>query len=364
MKISISKDALVDALQVIHGVVGLRSSIPILSNVRLEAAKDRLLLTTTDLDMTMQCWTEAQVVKGGCTTLPARRLLSIVRELPSETVEIEVDEKHAAVITCGSVFFKIHGLGEDEFPAAPKYNVGPGLTMEQAVFKSMLQRTAYAASADESRYVLNGTLLSFKGNKLVVVATDGRRLALAEQEVEVPKEAEGEFIVPTKAVNEVLHSMKDEGAVKIFAAKNQIGFEFANVVVISKLIDGAYPNFRQVIPAQCERRVTLEREQFLNAVRRMAIVTSEKAGSVRLTFAKNKLKVSAIAPEVGEAHEVLPIKYTDKELTVAFNPEYIMDPLRNLTQDEVYLEMTDELGPGVIKCDSPFVYVLMPMRVS
>jgi DNA polymerase-3 subunit beta len=146
--------------------------------------------------------------------------------------------------------------------------------------------------------------------------------------------------------------------------KNQAGFELGDVLLITKLIEGTYPNFRQVIPGQCEHRIPIEREVLLTALKRVALLTSEKASSIKLTFGKNKLKLSAQSPDIGEAHETVPIKYTGKEMVVAFNPDYIMEPLRNLANDEIYVELTDELSPAVLKCDVPFIYVLMPMRVS
>ena len=364
MKIVIGKDAVMSGLQMVHGVVNVRPTLPVLSNVLLQAKDDKLWLTTTDLEVTMRCGVEAKVTKAGATTQPARRLLSIIRELPADNIEIDVDEKNSAAITCASSFFKILGLPEDDFPVTPKNEGGFSFTIEQRVLKEMLQKTSYAASADETRYILNGTLMSFKGNKLTLVATDGRRLALTEHELEFPKEAEIDVIVPTKTVNELLRCLKDEGTLKIHTTKNQAGFEFDDVLLTTKLIDGTYPNFRQVIPAQCDQRIAVEREGFLTALKRVALLTSDKASSVKLLFGKNKLKISASSPDIGEAHETVAIKYAGKELAVAFNPDYIMEPLRSLANDEVYMELTDELSPGVMKCDVPFIYVLMPMRVS
>jgi DNA polymerase-3 subunit beta len=364
MKIVISKDAVMSGLQMVHGVVNVRPTLPVLSNVLLQAQDEKLWMTTTDLEVTMRCAVEAKVAKTGATTLPARRLLSIIRELPADNIEIEIDEKNSASITCGAAFFKILGLPEDEFPAIPKYDGGTTFTVDQRVLKEMLQKTFYAASNDETRFILNGTFVSFKGNKLTLVATDGRRLALTEHEMEFPKESESEAIVPTKAVNELLRVLKDEGTVKIHMTKNQAGFEFNDVLLITKLIEGTYPNFKQVIPGQCEHRIPIEREVLLTALKRVALLTSDKASSIKLTFGKNKLKISAQSPDIGEAHETVAIKYTGKEMVVAFNPDYIMEPLRNLVTDEIFVELTDELSPGVIKCDVPFIYVLMPMRVG
>jgi len=364
MKLVIGKDTVLSGLQTVHGVVNVRPTLPVLSNVLFEARENKLWLTTTDMEVTMRCVVEAQVSSAGATTIPARRLLSIIRELPADNIEIDVDDKNAASITCGSAFFKINGLPDDEFPVIPKSEDGHTFTMDQKVLKEMLQKTFYAASTDETRFILNGTLMSFKGNKLTLVATDGRRLALTEHELEFPKEFECEAIVPTKAVNELIRILKDDGVVKIHTGKNQASFELDGVTLTTKLIEGTYPNFRQVIPGQCEQRIAVEREILLTALKRVALLTSEKSSSIKLTFGKNKLKISASSPEVGEAHESVAIKYNAKEIQVAFNPDYIMEPLRNIANDEVFVELTDELSPGVIKCDVPFIYVLMPMRIS
>jgi DNA polymerase-3 subunit beta len=236
--------------------------------------------------------------------------------------------------------------------------------LNQGVFKEMLRKTSYAASADETRYVLNGVLLSFKGGKLTMVATDGRRLALVEHEVEFAKDAEADVILPSKAVNELVHTLKDDGSLRIVIADNQAMFEFDDTSLCSKLIDGTYPSFRQVVPDKCEERITIEREGMLNALKRVSLVTTDKSNATKLTFSKNRLVISTNTPDVGEAKETLPVKYSGRELKVAFNPEFIMDALRVLTNDEISIELTDEMSPGVVKCDIPFLYVLMPMRVG
>lgn len=364
MKFKIEKNALVNGLQMGYGIISPRSTVPILSNVLLRADEKKLWLTTTDMEVSVRCSVEADVSKVGSSTIPARRLLSIIKELAGQEVEIEIDEKNAASIRAGSSFFKVMGQSDDDFPRLPEFKGKFNYVLDQGQFKAMLNNVAYSASSDETRYVLNGVYLKFAGEKLTVVATDGRRLALAEHDVEFPKEAESEMIIPSKAINELLHSLKDQGQLKICAVGNQTMFEFDNILVVSKLIEGSYPNFKQVIPAQSSERVPIEREGLLSAVRRVALLTSEKSNSVKLTFTKNKLKVSVTTPEVGEAHETMAVKYSGKEMSVAFNPEYLMDPLRHLTNDEIYLELSDEMSPGVVKCDQPFLYVLMPMRLS
>ncbi|MFO7871642.1 MAG: DNA polymerase III subunit beta [Kiritimatiellia bacterium] len=364
MKFKVSKPQLLEGLQTVQNVVSTRITLPILANVLVKAEKGRLLLATTDLEVSIQRAVKAEVTKAGASTIPAKRLTSIIRELPDQPVEIDIDEKNTASINCKSSFFKILGLPEDEFPPASKPDGKYCYKLEQGIFKEMLRKTVYAASTDETRYVLNGLLLSFKQNKLTVVATDGRRLALVEYEVEIPKEAEIDIIVPTKVANQLIHTLADEGELNLYVSGNRVTFEFGDVMISSKLIEGTYPNFNQVIPSQSEERIAVERESLLTALRRASLVTSEKSIATKLTFGKNKLVVSTNAPDVGEARETVPVKYAGKEIEVAFNPEYMIAPLRTLTNDEIYIEVTDDLSPGVIKCDIPFLYVLMPMRVS
>jgi DNA polymerase-3 subunit beta len=360
MKFKVTKSKLLEGLQAVQNVVNIRSTLPILSNVLITAEKDKLLLTTTDLDILIKCGVDAEVTKTGSTTLPAKRLASIIKELSDEEIDFDVDDKNMAQIKCGSAQFKIYGLSEDEFPPVAKPDSKYAYSMDQKDFK----KTHYAASSDETRFILNGVLMSFKAGKLTIVATDGRRLAFAEREVEFPKDAEADIILPSKAVNELMHTLADDGKLKIHAKDNRIMFEYGSTLLISKLIEGTYPNFRQVIPTQCEEKVTVEREGLMAAVRRVSLLSKDRSTAVKFTFGKNKLTVSLTSADVGEAKESLPIKYAGKEIAIAFNPEFVIDPLRTLTDDEVNFELVDELSPGVIKTDVPFLYVIMPMRIS
>jgi DNA polymerase-3 subunit beta len=208
-----------------------------------------------------------------------------------------------------------------------------------------------------------------KEHKLTMVATDGRRLALVDEEVEVGTGSQGEFIVPAKAVNELTRLLQDKGEVEITFSDNQAAFTLKDekdktILLITKLIEGNYPNYRQVIPAETRERVTMAREEFLHALRRAEIMTSEKQNSVKLSFGKNSLAITANTPDVGEARETMAINYKGKEISIAFNPAYVIEPLTALDTDEVFLELIDELSPGVLKINGPFLYVVMPMRLS
>jgi DNA polymerase-3 subunit beta len=369
MNLTITKEQILSGLQAVQNVVSTRTTLPILSNVLLRAEKNSVEFTATDLDVTVACSVEAQVKKSGATTVPVKKLFGIVRELNGSEIEIETDDKNITSIRCGASFYKIHGLSADEFPPMPKFKDDKKVSLQQENVKAMMKKTSFAISTDESRYVLNGIFFSLKDNKMTLVATDGRRLALADEEVDISEKSSGEFIVPAKAVNELNRLLQEKGDVEIKFGENQASFALKDdkgfsVLLITKLIEGNYPNYKQVIPGETKERIALAREELLQALRRAEIMTSEKANSVKLTFGKNNLAITANTPEVGEARESLAVNYKGKEMAIAFNPRYLIEALAALAEDEVFFELIDELSPGVLKINGPFLYVVMPMRLS
>lgn len=369
MNLTLSKEQLINGLQAVQNVVSNRTTLPILSNVLLRAEGERLELTATDLDVTVVCSVSATVKKPGSSTVPVKKLFGIVRELSSAELDMEVDEKQVCSIRSGSSFYRINGLSAEEFPPIPSFQEDKTVVISQETLKSMIKKTSFAMSADEARYVLNGIFFSLKEHKVTMVATDGRRLAMVDEEVDVPDSSYGEFIIPSKTVNELNRLMYEKGDAEIRFTGNQASFRLkddkgSSVLIISKLVDGTYPNYRQVIPAETKQRVALSREEFLHALRRAEIMTSDKSNSVKLSFGNNRLEITANSPEVGEAKETLAVNYKAEEIAIAFNPKYVIDPLNALTTDEVFFELIDELSPGVIKINGPFLYVVMPMRLS
>src|SRR2546430_17157631 len=262
MNLTISKEQIINGLQAVQNVVSTRTTLPILSNVLLKAEADRLEFTATDLDVTVTCSVEAKVKKGGASTVPVKKLFGIVRELANAEIELEVDDKNVCSIQSGASYYKIHGLSSDEFPPPPRFKDDKKVTLPQEKIKGMMKKTSFAISTDESRYVLNGIFMSLKEHKLTMVATDGRRLALVDEEVDVTEKSQGEFIVPSKAVNELNRLLQDKGEVEIRYAENQASFELKDekgfsILIITKLIEGNYPNYRQVKigRASCRERV-------------------------------------------------------------------------------------------------------------
>lgn len=375
MKFRISKEAFLDGLQKVQHVVSNRTTLPILSNVLLVAKGGKLHLTTTDLDVGISGAVDAQVEKEGATTLPAKRLVSIVRELPSSEVAVAVDNKNVATIESGPSFFRIIGLSQDEFPPLADFADSKVFEIEQRVLRDGLRKTSYAISTDETRYVLNGIFASFREGKLTLVATDGRRLAMVDTDLEFPESNESDVIIPTKAIQELQRLAGDDGVVVVKLSDSQVSFTVGDTLLVSKLIEGNYPNYRQVIPSDPEERVKISREALFETVRRVSLLSSDKSNSVKLVFREDQLEVTANSPDVGEARETLDIPYRGKQMQIAFNPEFLMAPLRNLDGDSVLLDLIDEMSPGVIRVPSTasdagpsdagsFLYVLMPMRVT
>ena len=374
MKFKINRDHFSNGLTQVLNVVGSKAAMPILSNVLIEAEKDSISLTTTNLDLGIRCKIKAEVKETGSITLPVKRLATIVRELPNVDVSFDATANHQVKIASGGSNFRIMGLSAEEFPKLPDTGDDKSYQLDQAELATMLGNVAYAQSTDETRYILNGVYFNFKDGKLSLVATDGRRLALVSKEMPVPAASSGAIILPAKTVAELLRLVGKGEKLKIAFNERRAAFQIEtgkeagglidSIYLFSKVVEGNYPNYQQVIPKETHQRIKLERELFLQCVHRAALVTSEKSNSVKIKISSNLLEITASSPDFGEAHESMAISYSGPDLQVAFNPQFVMDPLRALTKDEVFFELKDEVSPGVFKTLESFVCVIMPVRLS
>ena len=375
MKFKVNRDHFSNGLAQVLNVVGTRPTMPVLSNVLIEADGDHLDLTTTNLDLGIRCRVKASVGQSGAVTLPVRRLATIVRELPSLDVQVEVSPNHQVKIASGGSNFRIMGIPRDDFPPLPEFADEHSFTLEQAVLGQMLASVSYAQSADESRYFLNGVYFHFNEGKLTLVATDGRRLALTHREIDFGESTGGSLILPAKTVAELARLLSKDEKFTVSLAFNdrrvafrvQVADEGSGLIdqvqLISKVVEGNYPNYQQVIPKEVDQRVKVERELFLQCIHRAALVTSDKSNSVKIKLSTNLLEITAASPDFGESHESLAVEYSGPDLQVAFNPGFLMDPLRALTKDQVAFELKDEISPGVFKTDANFLCVIMPVRL-
>jgi DNA polymerase-3 subunit beta len=342
--------------------------------VLIEAAKDHVTLTTTNLDLGIRVKIKAEAKETGAVTLPVKRLATIVRELPNVDVMVDSTASHQVKLASGGSTFRIMGIGKEEFPPLPEFGDEKSFTLNQDELTAMLRSVDYAQSTDETRYILNGVYFNFRDEKLSLVATDGRRLALVSKELEVPAASAGSIILPAKTVAELARMLGKGSKLKVSFNDRRASFQIAtdkdssglmdHVYLYSKVVEGNYPNYQQVIPKETHQRLKLERELFLQCVHRAQLVCSEKANSVKIKLTTNLLEITAQSPDFGEAHESMAVAYSGAEMQVAFNPAYLLDPLRALTKDEVFLELKDEVSPGVFKTLENFVCVIMPVRLS
>src|SRR5574344_323103 len=364
MKLKIVRSKFLEGLKSVQNIVAGKGSLPILQNVLLEVGGGEIKMTTTDLDISIKASCGCEVEESGSTTLPVKRLFNAITKVAEGEVEIEVDEKERASISAGNARYKLVGLPEKEFPRLPKDEDAYVYTVSQQVFKEMLKKVSYAASQDDTRRTLKGVLMSFKDNKLTMVATDGRRLALVENELEFPKSAEKDIVLPSKAVAELQRSLAGESEVSILVQKSQICFRLETLQIFSKLMEDAYPNYKQVIPKECAEHIDIDRQLLLDALDRASVMTMDEAHSTKLIFESGKLTVTSAASEIGEAKDEVAIKYAGEKIEIMFNPNYVMDALKAIDDDSVTLDLNNGHSPAVIRCSIPFLYVLMPLRIN
>lgn len=350
--------------------------MPILKNVLIEANEGMLSLTTTNLDLGIRCRIKADVKESGSLTLPVRKLASIVRELPNQDIDVVYSGKNSAKISSGSSKFEVMGIGAEDFPALPVFDNKNVYRLEQSLIQRMLKAVSYAQSTDESRYIMNGTYFDFQESQLTLVATDGRRLATMSHDLPEDEGQTGSVIMPSKTVAELERLLGIGDTVKIGFNERQVAFEMKvgedgeshglidSIYLVSKIVEGRYPDYRQVIPKEVEHRIKLEREMLMDAVSRASLVADEKNEQIKFRLTKNMLEVFAESKELGKAHEAMAIAYDGPEVQVGFNPRYFLDPLKALTCDEVFFEFKDEISPGVIRTMEAFLCVVMPLRLN
>jgi DNA polymerase-3 subunit beta len=370
MDFSVHKKELLEELERIQGVVEKRTTIPILSHVLLEASGDRLRLSATDLELAMHTSCPAAVKKEGGGTVPARKLVDLVRLLPDEEIRFRLLDNHWVQLTAQRKTYRMVGLSRDNFPTLPSR---PPVLVEipAQILAELIARTAFAISTEESRYTLNGALLILRPQGLVMVATDGHRLALVEMDHQlVGLEGEVRALVPRKALAELrrLVDAAEDGAQVAFAQDEaHLFFELGGRILVSRKLMGQFPNFEAVLPRDNNRTVVLDRDAFAGALRRVAQLADERSRAVRLALAAEGVEISASSPDFGEAREAIETEYRGEPLVIGFNAQYLLDFLEATGTGPVSLELKDESSAGQLRpADHPglrYRYVVMPMRL-
>lgn len=366
MQFEVNKDDLLKGLQTVQNAISQKSTLPILSNLLLEAGKSNITLTATDLDIGISSKISIKPKEEGAVTIPAKKLLDLIRELPAgENINFVLKKNNMMTIDCADVHFKIIGLPKDEFPALPEFKDVESLGVPQKILKEMLSMTSFAVSRDETRYVLNGVLFVVKKDKLQLVATDGRRLSVMTRPLAEKTGFEKKAIVPSRTVQEIMKILEDgEKEVKIVFNENQIFFDMGDTYIVSRIIDGEFPNYEDVIPKEKSDKVKIDRDSFLAASKRASLFTNQDSLAIKLEITKNKMVVSKNAPYIGESREDLPVSYGGKNISIGFNPAYIIDVLKNMKDADVEMELDETDRPGVIRKNDGFVYVVLPMQLA
>jgi len=384
MKFVIQKEELQRGLQLVQSVADRKSTMPILSNVLIVADKDGISLTATDLEIGVRGRYKASVSDEGGLTISARKLFEIVRELPSEEVTIESTENNWAVVTSGKSVFKFTGLAVEEFPELPEVEDAGFIKLEKSVIREFIKRTIFAAADNDTRYVLNGIYVSLKkadgGIGFEVVGTDGHRLAVIDRTVEAEVSdgfEETSAIVPKKSAAELRKLLEDgdaeeaeggEGSSRFEMAltKNHVVFKSGTTYMVSRLIEGSYPNYSQVIPADNDKNAIADKDSLTHSLRRVSLLSRERTNAVKFEFGtKDGTILSSQNPEMGEAREVLDIDYDYDAIEVGFNAKYLLDALGVMGTEKVRLLLKDSLSPCIVteEGDDSYRCVVMPLRV-
>src|SRR5512141_1837911 len=377
MELKIATSELSKALGRSQGIVEKKSTMPILSHVLLEAKKGQLVVSATDLGLAVSSEHEkgCEVLKEGSVAVSARHLYEIVRALPEQQVTLKKAHNNYLEVKSGPSEFRIVGLPAEDFPALPRFEKVPFADVEPAALLDMIERTFFAVSTDETRYNLNGVYFEPSAEALRLVATDGHRLSLVERKMGATFGLKKGVILPKKGLNELKKLLSEAaetsgdeqaGETKLGFVENSAIVRRPGVVLSMRLIEGLFPDYRQVIPKQGEKIVKLGRERLTETLRRVSLLSTDKAHAVKLELGKGTLKVLSQNPDLGEAKEEVPVEYEGDALKIGFNARYLLDVLSVLKSKDVTLELADDLSPGVVRgaeeADAGFTSGVMPMR--
>lgn len=363
MEFESSKKDLLKSLATISSIVNERQTIPILSHVLIESKNQtEVVLSATDLKVSVEASVPSNVVESGSITVPAKRFLQIIKELPEANVRCVVNAHHQVLIECLNSEFKITGLPKEEFPPISFYE-DQSFVLEQKTFKEALKEVLISISSDTTRHILNGVFMQFSRGKIVMVATDGRRLSHIQIDAAIEMDGEQHLILPGKMAQELLRVLQDEGSFNLTLGEKEVVFNFETTRYMSQLIDGKYPNFEQVIPKDVKHLVSLNRELLMGALRRSAVLVDQKLNRIKVELKPGQLVISTKTPELGESKEEIDIAYDGEEISVGFAPNYLLDGLKVMSEDEVSFGLTEGGKAGVLRTNDRFLYVIMPMRL-
>lgn len=365
MEIRVKRSEFLNELAPMQGIVERRTTIPVLSHILLRGEADRLHLAATDLDVSLTTSCPAEVEGSGGIAVQARKFLEIIRAVVGEDVKLVLEDEKRLSIVAGKSRFKINGLSPADFPTLPDVGDHDGTELPFAQLKAMIGKVIFAVSSEESRFQLNGALFKLKQDALEMVATDGHRLALVENELEGAREQEG-VLVPRKALQELLR-FEGEDKVSFRRGEHHLSFRVGRRELICRILEGTFPDYDRVIAKDNDKQATFESKNLSDAIQRVALLTGDRARAVSLQFDSETLVISAANPDLGEAAEEVTCEYGGGELRLGVNPDYMAQFLSALETEKVMLEMKDEntqcIGVPVEGQDRRYLCVIMPMRI-
>lgn len=367
MKFSIPQKDFLEGIQTVQRAVSNKNTLPILAGILLKADNNQLKLVATDLEIGIECYVNAEIIANGEIVLPANHLSNIIRELPSKPVEVDCNlETRSAEIICGHSRFNINGFPADDFPMLPKIEEGTQFSIRQNLFKEVIEQVKIATSNDETQPFLNGALLKIEGDLLKMASTNSYRLAFRETRLELGIGEKIEAIIPNKTLDEMARLLNDnpEDSVKIQITMNQILFEMENITVISRLIEGRFPNYEPVIPKKSNTFVKVDRKELLQAGKRVSLMAVSNSNIIKVMFEDGMMLLESFNSEIGQAHEQLPVQIEGEGLEISFNAAYLMDGLKVIDSDEIELCLSSKLTPFIVKpvSDAEYIYVISPIR--
>lgn len=369
MRFTCSREKLLGGLQIVGSVVSTRGMKPVYESVLIRSRDGALEMMGTDLEVAIRFHLTDEdggirIEEAGALVVPAARLTAILREVKDDQVDFTW-EQNILTVECVGSRFRIMGLPEEEFPEIPDFPEQAPITVPSALFQRMVARTSFAAAREKMRYALNGVLLLLKDNRLQMIGTDGRRLAHSGATIDDPTGADLKAIVPTKGMMQISKVVgEEEETIDLALGNNQLSARTAHAVVVSRVLEGSFPPFEDVIPVNCERKARVRRTDLIAAVRKAALLTNKESQSVRWTFGEGSLKLTARAAEVGEAHVSLDIEYEGEPAEIAFNPAYVLDGLNVIEAETVTFEFRNPSSPAKMTDGDEFTYVVMPISIE
>jgi len=370
MELVVRKNDLLRELQLFQGIIERKNTIPILANVMMEAKGGEVRFLATDLEVGLRSKCEATVNKAGSLTLPAKKFYEIVKSLPETDIRISED-KGGVKVAADRFDSRMQTLPKEDFPTLPDASTGAGAMLARNSIKEMVTKTQFAITGEDTRFFLNGALFVLRPDSMSLVATDGHRLALVScpREGKAKKDAEEDKpILPKKTLGELSRLLTEgDGDIRYERGENHLFFSVGDRLLISRMIDGQFPAYERVIPKGNDKHIEFERDRLTNAVRRVALLSNERSRAVKFQVEKGKVDVTSSSPDVGEAHETLPVEYSGGSMQICFNAQYVLDFLSAVSCDVVSLDLKDEVSQAVMKPVGvegyDYTYVIMPMRV-